>query len=315
MKGTPSLRIASGALLAALALAALAAAPGAVAAPELVRTVRLKLSAGDLASAEAAVEEYRRTVGIDRELLNAVGWLARGAEMLGRRDVAAAHVAELRREIPVETPERTIALGAAIEVEGKLRAFREGRGSAIRFLEGELAIARDPALRARIRKNLNLLSLEGSPAPAIATGAFAGPLAPPRLADLAGRPVLLFFWAPWCGDCKDQGGSLARVAAKYASRGLAVVAPTRLYGTAAEGKPAAPEVEAAWIAKVWAESFPGLEKVSVPVDGEAMERYGASATPTFVLVDRKGTVRLYTPTRLTEAELSRRIEELLAEPG
>jgi hypothetical protein len=44
-----------------------------------------------------------------------------------------------------------------------------------------------------------------------------------------------------------------------------------------------------------------------------MVRYGASATPTFALIDRKGVVRLYTPTRLSEAELSRRIDELLAE--
>lgn len=44
-----------------------------------------------------------------------------------------------------------------------------------------------------------------------------------------------------------------------------------------------------------------------------MVRYGASATPTFVLIDRKGIVRLYAPTRLTEAELSRRIEELIEE--
>jgi hypothetical protein len=44
-----------------------------------------------------------------------------------------------------------------------------------------------------------------------------------------------------------------------------------------------------------------------------MVRYGASATPTFVLVDRKGIVRLYTSTRLSETELSRRIDEVLAE--
>jgi thioredoxin-related protein len=44
-----------------------------------------------------------------------------------------------------------------------------------------------------------------------------------------------------------------------------------------------------------------------------MIRYGVSATPTFVLVDRKGKVRLYAPTRLSEAELSKRIEEVLAE--
>jgi hypothetical protein len=44
-----------------------------------------------------------------------------------------------------------------------------------------------------------------------------------------------------------------------------------------------------------------------------MVTYGASATPTYVLVDRKGVVRLYAPTRLAESELAQQIEEVLAE--
>ena len=50
---------------------------------------------------------------------------------------------------------------AAVEVEGRLRLDAEGRGGSIRFLEGELSRAKDPALRSRIRKNLNVLTLEG----------------------------------------------------------------------------------------------------------------------------------------------------------
>ena len=63
-------------------------------AAELVQGVRSKLSAADLASGEAAVEAYRLAKGVDPEYLSAVGWLARGAEMLGRRDKAAAWVAD-----------------------------------------------------------------------------------------------------------------------------------------------------------------------------------------------------------------------------
>jgi hypothetical protein len=44
-----------------------------------------------------------------------------------------------------------------------------------------------------------------------------------------------------------------------------------------------------------------------------MVRYGVSSNPTLVVVDKKGLIRHYTPTRMSEAELSRRIEELLAE--
>jgi cytochrome c biogenesis protein CcmG/thiol:disulfide interchange protein DsbE len=292
-----------------LALTALTAP----AAGELVRLVRLKLSAGDLASAVSAVEDYKEKHGVDAEYLDAVGWLARGAEMLKQPDAAAAYVAELRREIREEKPDLVIPLGAAIEVEGKLRAAREGRGSALRFLEEEFARARDIALRSRIRKNINLLSLEGQPAPEINKSDFIG-TEPPSLAELKGKPVLLFLWAHWCGDCKAQAGALSRVLRKYRAQGLVVIAPTRYYGTGAENKPAAPAEEKAHMAKIWAEAYAGLEGVSIPIDTGMMVRYGVSSTPTYALIDRKGVVRFYSPTRLSEAELSRRIEAVLAEP-
>ncbi len=280
---------------------------------DLTRLVRLKISAGDLASGEAAVEEYRRGKTADAEYLDAVGWLARGSLLLGRGEKAAGYVAELRREIPKETPELVVPLGAAIEVEGKLRLARGGRGDAVRFLEVELSRARDIALCSRIRKNLNLLTLEGQPAPELTFEEHLGPDVP-RLADLKGRPVLLFLWAPGCGDCKAQAPILGRIREKYAERGLALVAPTRLYGEGEGGKPAAPAEEKAHVEKSWA-AFEGLAGVPIPIDGGTMVRYGASATPTLVLLDRKGVVRLYTPTRMSESELSRRIEELLAEPS
>lgn len=279
---------------------------------DLVRTVRSKLSAGDLASGAAAAEEYKKKNGVDAEYLDALGWLARGAEMLRQPDAAAAYVAELRREIREEKSELLSPLGAAIEVEGKLRAAREGRGAGIRFLEDEFSRAKDVAFRARIRRTINLLSLEGQPAPEINVTNFIGPQ-PSTLAALKGKPVLLFLWANWCGDCKAQSATLASVTKKYQPQGLVVMAPTRLYGTGAQDKPATPAEEKAHIAKVWTDSYPGLETVPITIDTDTMIRYGVAATPTFALIDRKGVVRFYSPTRLSEAELSRRIEAVLAE--
>ncbi len=282
------------------------------AAGELVRVVRNKLSAGDLASGVQAAEDYKREHGVDAEYLDALGWLARGAEMLNQPDAAASYVAELRREIREEKEEWLSPLGAAIEVEGKLRAVREGRGSAINFLESEFARAKNIGLRSRIRKNINLFSLEGQPAPELNLNDFVG-AKPSSFASLKGKPILLFLWAHWCGDCRAQSATLVRVTGKYRAQGLVVMAPTRYYGTGAQNKDATPAEEKAQIEKVWKENYAGLESVPVVIDKDAMIRYGVSATPTFALIDRKGIVRFYAPTRLSEAELSRRIEAVLAE--
>jgi thiol-disulfide isomerase/thioredoxin len=284
---------------------------GASRAADLVRLVRLKLSAGDLASGVAAVEDYRRATGVDPEYLDAVGWLARGAVMLGRPDLAGRFVVELRREIPDEKDGLLGPYGAAIEVQGKLIAAREGRGAAIRYLGRQLDRARATSVRSRIMKNIHLLSLEGSPAPALAEGSWiSGPAT--GLDSYRGKPVLLYFWAWGCGDCRAQSASLARVWQKYKGTDLQLITATRLYGTVAE-KPSTPDEERAEIEKVWRELYSGLDGVGALISSETMERYGASATPTFALVDREGLVRLYAPTRLSEEELSRRIEEVLAE--
>lgn len=295
--------------------AAPAPSPAATPAPrvDLVRIVRAKLSSADLASGAAYAEDWKRKYGVDTTYLDAVGWLARGAVMLGQPDTALAYAREVRAAIPAPVAaERLGALGAAIEAESQVRAAREGGAAAVAFLTGELRLSEDVAFRSRLWKNINRVELVGQPAPELGPATAAMDPAPPSRAALRGKPVLLFFWAHWCGDCRAQGAALTRLRERWRDE-VSFLMPTRLYGTARDGAAATPDEESAHIAATIDSDYPGLAGIPLPIDTATMVRHGASATPTFVLVDHAGKVRLYAPTRLTEAELDRRLAELVAE--
>jgi thiol-disulfide isomerase/thioredoxin len=268
--------------------------------------IRYKISAGDLSSAEAVAEDHYREHGADAEYADAVAWLARGAMLLGKTDAATRYLAEtkavttdlLKTKHVEDESHLENAVGISIEVEAQMIAARGQRDKAIGFLEAELPRWHTFRLQARIHKNIDLLTLVGN-------------LAPELDAAYRGKPVLLFLWAHWCGDCKAQAPVIGRLKAKYEARGLQVVAPTRRYGYIGETENVPPDKEDAEIERVWKESYAGLAGAPHPASDAMMLKYGVSATPTLVLIDKQGIVRLYTPTRMSEAELSRRIEALL----
>jgi thiol-disulfide isomerase/thioredoxin len=155
-----------------------------------------------------------------------------------------------------------------------------------------------------------LVSLTGQPAPEIESGLAIGPHLPrPGMAPR--EPQLLFFWAHWCQECKGESPILARIAEKYRTRGLTVIAPTRRYGYGENGRPAAPDRELRHIVQVRDESYPFLRHVPVPVSDANYAAYGVAAVPTHVLIDRNGIVRLFQPGRMTQGELDAAIARVL----
>jgi hypothetical protein len=53
-----------------------------------------------------------------------------------------------------------------------------------------------------------------------------------------------------------------------------------------------------------------LAGMPVPVSEENHRNWGACTTPTLVLVDRRGIVRMYHPGKMTYEDLSRRVAEV-----
>jgi peroxiredoxin len=283
-------------------------------APDDVRMIRYKISAGDLPSAESILELHKAEKGEDGDYLLGLAWVARGAALTGDWKAASEYAASARAlaESRLKSPadyeanrEAVYLLGTAIEVQAQALVASGRKAEAIRHLE-ESSRAQEQApynLRARIWKRRNLIELEGKAAPAVRAEDHVGAQMA-SLESLRGKPVVLYFWWEACGDCKMQAGAFRRTVEKYLPKGVAFVAPTRYY-TAEHGE------ERQKIEKSWKEAYGLADSVSAPISEEAMLRYGISATPTFVFVDRKGVVKKYSPTRMTEARLAAEIDEIL----
>jgi thiol-disulfide isomerase/thioredoxin len=285
----------------------------------LVGQVRAALNEKDFARAEALVAAERREKGDTPEALAALSWLARGAQT-DRRAADAEQLAIEAQSLAVKALGKrsadddanlATAIGAGIEVQAQLGVDRGERSSAIAFLERELATYAGTALGKRIQKNINLLTLEGRPAPALERGEWIGTVQPPALADLKGKVVVVFFWAHWCPDCKVEGPILQKLYEKYRAQGLTVVAPTMRFGYVAGGKAAPPDEELRYIVQIRDQFYPWLAELPTPVSAANHQRYGVSSTPTLAIVDRSGVIRTYNPGRLTEADLEARITALL----
>ncbi|HEY8491185.1 MAG TPA: TlpA disulfide reductase family protein [Dehalococcoidia bacterium] len=97
-----------------------------------------------------------------------------------------------------------------------------------------------------------------------------------RLSDLRGRPVLVNFWATWCGPCLEEMPAIQRVYDQHAGS-VAVVAVNFREGPG----PAA--------------EFAGRLGLTFPVvldrAGEVAARYGVPGLPSSYFIDAEGVVR------------------------
>src|SRR5258706_16408838 len=157
-----------------------AAAPPPASTPDVVGDVRAAIAAPDLPRGARILSGFRSAHGTAPEAIEALSWLARGA--LAAKDLDTADrdasetytlaVAALKRVKLESDAHLQTALGAAIETAALVGGARGERSESVSLLQRELATYRETPIHKRLAKNLNLLSLEGEPAPALETGEY-----------------------------------------------------------------------------------------------------------------------------------------------
>ncbi|MGC2448645.1 MAG: redoxin domain-containing protein [Candidatus Sulfotelmatobacter sp.] len=285
----------------------------------IVENVRFLLAQNNFAAAESQLDSYRSQRGVDGEYLDAYSWLARAALDQGQYDQAASYAKQTKamaldelKKRPLDAePHLPLALGAALEVQSQVLAARGQKVQAVSLLQAALRTYGNTSIHDRIQKNLNLLSFQGRLAPTLKSDQFLGAPLPPA-AQLKGSPVLLFFWAHWCADCKAEAPIITQLRSEFAPKGLKVIGPTRFYGYTAQIEHASQSDELRYIDAVRNRYYSGLLDMPVPINTHNFLVYGASTTPTLVLLDRAGKVAWYHPGAVPYSELRTEIEKVVA---
>jgi cytochrome c biogenesis protein CcmG/thiol:disulfide interchange protein DsbE len=122
---------------------------------------------------------------------------------------------------------------------------------------------------------------------------------PVRLADLRGRPVVVNFWASWCGPCVEEFPLLLQAQDRHRADGLAIVGI--VYDDRSEAARAFMErTGATWTAAM----DPG---------GRVAAAYGILAPPETFFIGRDGTVVARQIGQFSASSLEDKLAAIIAE--
>lgn len=121
------------------------------------------------------------------------------------------------------------------------------------------------------------------------------------LDDLAGRPVIVNFWATTCRVCRQELPEFIRLYKEYNDKGLEIIYIAMPYD------PPNRVLDAAKINNI---PFP----VALDINGDAVRAFGGiDATPTLFLITPDGNVDMETVGKIKMDKLEKRIKELLSQ--
>jgi thiol-disulfide isomerase/thioredoxin len=116
-----------------------------------------------------------------------------------------------------------------------------------------------------------------------------------RLSELKGRPVLINFWATWCGPCRQEMPEIVNAAAE--KENLIVLAVN--------------QEESLSLVEPFAEEFKMELPVLLDPEGKVGWLYQARGLPTTVFVDADGKVASVFIGRMTPQALTEHLAEIL----
>ena len=134
----------------------------------------------------------------------------------------------------------------------------------------------------------------GHPAPAFTLPMLTGEEL--ALADLRGQPVVLNFWASWCGPCRAEMPELQRLHERLGEAGVAVLGVN-------QGE--RPETAAAFM-QALALDFP----VALDQRTGVSQQYLVNSLPTTFFIDRNGVIRNTFIGPMTDAVLAQNLRSI-----
>jgi thiol-disulfide isomerase/thioredoxin len=143
--------------------------------------------------------------------------------------------------------------------------------------------------------------MKGKPAPAFSLTTLEGKKV--SLSDYKGRPVIVNFWATWCGPCKVEMPWFEEFRKQYASQGLEILG---LADDVDAGKDA--------IAKVATKA--GVTYPILLTDGKVQTAYGGlDVLPMSFYVDKSGTIVAQTAGLGSKDDIEVNIKKTIASNG
>jgi peroxiredoxin len=160
---------------------------------------------------------------------------------------------------------------------------------------GSIALSRRPTAPGSAAPALEPMPLVGYPAPDFALKSLTGESV--RLSDFKGKPVLINFWATWCGPCRAEFPDFQEAATNNPDT-LVIIGVNNTISDP-------PEQVAAFVTE-FGVTFPIL----LDEQGAVMKQYRVLGMPTSIFVGRDGVIQEIMTGPVNKAYIETKLSEL-----